>query len=129
MELISFFGSYFIWHYTQAIEDFIGISRNFIWFLYNFFSIPVLLKTFFSPWKRLNEAYRKVFNIEEFLSSLVVNVLMRGVGIFIRAITLLLGLASLILAFVLCTVILLGWLVLPAIVILLFYQGITEFFL
>ncbi|MDD5357413.1 MAG: hypothetical protein PHS53_04675 [Candidatus Pacebacteria bacterium] len=128
MEIALFFEHYFTWHYSRALNAIVGIAHNFIWFLYHFFSVPILLKTFFSPWRRLNEEYRGGFNVEAIFSSFVVNTMMRIVGVLIRAVTLFVAF------FVLCVSILLSasflviWCFLPFLVALLVYQGFHELF-
>lgn len=126
MEIPLFFEYYFIWHYGRAIKEIYGIGRNFLWFLWHFFSIEVIAKTFFSPWRRMNEQYMRGFNLEAVLSSFIVNSLMRIVGVIIRAITLLIALFGLLTAILLFFVFLFLWLILPFIVVLLVYQGIHE---
>lgn len=45
--------SYIQWHYTDALRNIWGILTNFVWFFYNFFSVPLLLKTLIAPWHTL----------------------------------------------------------------------------
>lgn len=85
--------SYFSWHYGHAFVDMFHIWMNFFWFVFNFFSISTLIDTFFDPWKRMGEDYPKGFDIMGVISTLVVNLLMRVVGIMVRLIVLGIGLA------------------------------------
>ncbi len=116
--------SYFVWHYTIALKDLFNLSRNFLWFIFHFFSISVLLKTLFSPWQKLNETYKGGFDFNAFFETLIVNVLMRIVGFFIRLFMVIAGIISWILTFValLCTFVL--WIFLPFIIIILFISSI-----
>ncbi len=92
--------SYFAWHYGRAFTDMFYIWMNFLWFVFNFFSVSVLVHTFFDPWKRMGEAYPKGFDIAGVVSTFVVNTLMRAVGIMVRLIVLSLGFAIALFVFV-----------------------------
>jgi hypothetical protein len=105
--------SYFAWHYGQAFTDMFHIWMNFLWFVYNFFSISALIDTFFDPWKRMGESYPKGFDIAGVISTLVVNLLMRAVGIMVRLIVLGIGLAFAIFILIAGIVIGILWALLP----------------
>lgn len=92
--------SYFSWHYGRAFVDMFHIWMNFLWFVFNFFSISALLETLFDPWKRMGESYPKGFDIAGVISTLVVNLLMRVVGVMVRLIVLCIGLALALVVFV-----------------------------
>jgi hypothetical protein len=85
--------SYFAWHYGRAFWDMFHIWVNFLWFVFNFFSVSALIETFFDPWKRMGESYPKGLDIAGTVSTFVVNTLMRVVGIMVRLIVLCIGLA------------------------------------
>ncbi len=129
MELFSLAGSYVVWHYSSAIKDIAAISSNFFWFLYHFFSLPVIVRTFFSPWKRMHEEYKPGLHVEAFFSALIVNSLMRVVGVVFRTAVIFLGVLALLLAAFLCAVSFLAWVTLPFVLILLFYTGLKELLL
>lgn len=126
MQILSLISHYVFWHYSQALADIFAIWKNFAWFLYHFFSIPLLFKTFFLPWKHLNEGYHKGFNIGVFFSSLVVNTLMRFVGMIARAVTITAGVVSLSLHTLAGAVVVVLWLFLPLAVVLLAVFGLRE---
>jgi len=106
---------YFKWHYGRGFNELILILRNFFGFLVHFFSFKLLLKTFLSPWKRMNEPYEGGLNIESALSTLVVNLIMRAVGAISRFVILFLGTCLLILFAVLSFLFSIIWLFLPLI--------------
>ncbi len=111
---------YLSWHYTTAFSDMMNIWKNFFEFIYNFFSIPLLLKTLFSPWRRIREDYSR---IEDFFGNLVVNTLMRLVGAIIRLIFVVMGIVSMILCAVFGVLIFVFWLALPFILIYTLLEG------
>ena len=111
MSLFALPISYLLWHYVLAWGDLIRLYRNLSWFLWNFFSIRILLGTLFSPWHRMRE--RKSKDTAGFLGSLILNGILRFIGLGARTGTILCGLITLV-VFSLCFVALLAlWLVVP----------------
>ena len=74
---------------------------NFIKFWWYFFSIPLLLKTLFSAWHRDATKYPKGFALKEFSQALIFNLLSRFIGAFVRLITIIFGLAIMLIFIVL----------------------------
>ena len=116
MDFIIFISRYSLWHYTEALRDFFNAWRNLIWFVFYFFSTSVLLRTLFSPWKKIHETYLKNLDLEELMGSLIVNTLMRVVGAAFKSFIILLSLVAF--AFVLTagSAALLVWLLFPLLV-------------
>jgi len=121
MDILLYFLRYIIWHYTRAIKDLFINWINFIWFTFNFFSISLLLKTFFSPWKRLGEARKGFFDF----TFIIIDIIMRLFGMLLRSITIIIGMVSV------CVVILAGpialavWIVWPIAIIYFLSKGLT----
>lgn len=111
--MLSFLPYYLAWHYSRALHEMYGVFGNFIWFFYNFFSIPTLLATLFAPFKRMDEGYKKGLNLEAFFETLIVNTLMRLVGMFLRLVLILMGIISLALVCVGYVFVLVAWLFAP----------------
>ncbi len=126
MRFTFIFFNYLTWHYGRALSEFDAIYKGLINFVYNFFSIPVLLKSFFAPWRRLGEDYPKdVLKIEEMASVIVINFLMRLVGMLMRAILIIVGAFSWLSMIILYPVLLILWLALPFIIIFLLIAGVA----
>lgn len=123
MSLLELPFSYLLWHYVYAWADLVRLYRNFSWFLWNFFSIPLLSKTLFSPWKRLQEAAQK--DTAGVLGSFILNTLLRFVGFFARILTLCLGFVSLALFLFAGVVFLIIWPLLPLLAIFSTVMGIV----
>lgn len=84
---------YFLWHYTRALRAYTKIWFTWLWFINRLFSIPLLVRTLFSPWKRITEDEPTGFDIERFFENVAVNVMSRLVGAFVRIPLIILGLA------------------------------------
>ena len=122
-------GRYFIWHYGRAISDLTRIYRNLIAFIFNFFSVSILVNSYFAPWRRLSEDYpAKSVDLFNYFSTFLVNIIMRLVGIFMRTVIIVLGIAVTLLVILSYPIILLFWIVLPFAVIIIFFIGFGLFF-
>ncbi len=123
MNLVLFLSQYLMWHYTLAYRDIAATYLNFTWFIAHFFSMPILLRTLFSPWKRINTGHRK-FDFEDWATSIVFNIMSRIVGAIVRSIFLVIGttLLGLLTVFFLCFLLL--WCLLPVLVWYMLYYGI-----
>lgn len=117
---------YIKWHYSRGFNELIIITRNFFGFLMHFFSFKLLLKTFFSPWKRMGEHYKKGLHIEETLSTLLVNLIMRAVGVVSRLVVVISGTLVLIVFMIISFATSVIWLLIPLLLISLF---LAAFFL
>lgn len=116
---------YLFWHYSVALVRFTAIYRDIVFFMSDFFSLSVLLKSFFAPWRRLSEPYPEdKFNISEILAVFVVNSLMRLVGIIMRSIIIIAGLMVLFLVIIFYPILLVLWLALPLLIVILLAAGI-----
>jgi hypothetical protein len=120
-------GYYLWWHYTTALVDFGGVVRNLAWFLWNFFSIPLLLKTLIAPWRRLVDTEVSKSGIETLLSHVIINTVMRIVGLGARVVTISFGVLSLILLCAGAAIALVGWLLLPLIIAVLVLLALARF--
>jgi|SRR3989344_1779381 len=126
MNYLLIFPSYFFWHYGEAFKDITRIWTNFIWFTFNFFSIPLLLPTFFSPWRRIREERVKgTLHLEDIAGVILTNTVMRLVGMFLRAIILLLGILFVFTVFWIGVCFYVVWIVLPVLVPLSLFYGLS----
>lgn len=128
MPLLALPFEYLWWHYTLAWRDLGAIWGNYLWFIYHFFSIPVLIRTLFSPWKRLGESYPERFNLGATLATFFINSLMRLIGGVIRLALLIFGFAVYLLVILLGVITFVLWLVLPLIIILALILGLALLF-
>lgn len=116
MNPLAFISTYIVWHYTQALSGTVRLWLNALWFVQHFFSLPLLAKTLFSPWRRLNETYQGGLNFENIASLIIVNTLMRLVGAVIRLFVIAIGLIAFITAFLGGIVFFVIWLLAPIVI-------------
>src|SRR3989338_1873872 len=111
--------AWFFWHFYEMPQFLLLMWKNYIWFGANFFSIPLLLKTFFSPWRRYAWRYPKGFDPGEFFSTLISNVFSRLVGAIVRSFLVIVGIIVQIFILVAGGVVFLLWILIPLILVLL----------
>lgn len=112
------------WYYSGAIRGLIRIWKNFIIFVREYYSIPLLLRTLFYPWRRDITKYGGGFSFKKFFETLIFNLISRGIGFFIRSITIVIGLICLIGVIVLGILALIFWLILPLILLFFIIVGL-----
>ena len=124
MNFSLFITQYSLWHYGRGIKSYFSNWGNLLWFTYHFFSIPLLVRTLFSPFERMSDEYRKGLDLGAFFSTLLINTIMRLVGAAVRGVIVVIGLISL--AFVLAAglVLLIAWILMPFIMLALLLLGI-----
>lgn len=124
MRFLQVFFKYFKWHYSKAIISSIYLWKNLTLFLLNYFSIKTLLLNFFTPWRRISNTYPKWYSFKEYFSTLLLNTLMRIVGMFIRFFVIILGLISTFVFIVSYPLALIIWLILPVVILAIIITGI-----
>ncbi|MFZ2621341.1 MAG: hypothetical protein WAX85_00040 [Minisyncoccia bacterium] len=125
MYLLLVLPYYLSWHYGRAFSDIKNIWKNFMIFFYNFFSIPLLFFSLFSPWQRMRDNYSAEFTVENILGTILVNFMMRLVGAVVRSFFIIIGIISIILCLILGFVIVYVWILLPFILIYTLMYGVA----
>ena len=120
MKTILIILGYLRWHYGKAIISLTIIWKNFLNFIFNFFSINLLFKNFFDPWKRMTDSYPSSFDLKKYFYAFMTNMIVRVVGMLMRGFLIIIGLAVYVLFALLYPVTLIIWLVLPLFVLGLF---------
>lgn len=129
MSLLKVLRDYLIWHYTTALIDILYIWWNYIWFVNHIFSVPDVLRSWISPFKRLQEDKVNLLKSpEEFFSNLFINIIMRIVGTFIRTALLFIALCFFAVVFAFGVTFILIWMILPILVGYFFINGIQLLF-
>lgn len=117
------FIQYLSWQFLETPIAILNAWRNFLLFNLNYFSIPLLLKTLFSPWRRYKMSYGKGFDAGRYFEALFSNLIFRIIGAIMRSFLIIVGLF--VEFFIICIglIVFLGWLLLPVLLILGFYHG------
>ncbi len=121
--LIPFYAK---WHYTEGLRDLYRNWKSFVLFVIHFFSLRLLFLTWLSPFGRLNEEYKKGFDLEGFLETLIVNTMMRLVGFVLRTFVIVSGLVSLVAVVLLGPVLFILWVFTPFIVLILLVESLVN---
>jgi hypothetical protein len=115
--------AYAAWHYLRAWGDLWRVYGNVSWFLANLFSIQILSKTLFSPWRRLREGTSK--GVAGIFGRIIMNTLTRLIGVAVRSGTILCGIFSLVLWTLLSALLLILWVILPFAVVAMILFGLV----
>lgn len=126
MKILLIIPYYLSWHYSRALKNFVSIWFNLVSFVFSFFSVPTLFKTLFAPYKRLKEEYSGGFDPEDFFGTIIVNTLMRIVGLFLRSILIIIGLICTISTFILGGFSFFIWLLLPILIPFIFFVSLIS---
>ena len=110
---MSIFLQGLIWQFFDMPKAILKGWQNFLLFNLNYFSVPTLLKTYFSHWRRYSYPYGKAFEFWKNIETFVFNMMSRIIGAILRTVFIIIGLAIEILIVLMGITIFLGWLVLP----------------
>lgn len=115
--------TYFSWWYGDGLIRFWQAIQIMTEKVYSFFSITLLLRTIFDPWKR-DAYYIENAAIDIRIKIWFNNLISRVIGFIIRLFTIFAGLVVTSVFFIFLIVILLGWVFLPIVVIFLIINGL-----
>jgi len=119
---------FWTWYYTTAVKGLIHIWKNFIIFIKQYYSIPLLLKTLFYPWRRDITKYRRGFSFKFFFETLSFNLISRSIGFIVRFFAVITGVICLLAVIILGILALIIWIVLPVVLLLLIIIGLLFLF-
>lgn len=105
MEIVILSFDYCAWHYSQALEDFFDVCANFLFLIHRTFSLPA---------KRINQQFPRWPG--------------RILGIVRAFLSIFAGFLITVIAFIIESILLLIWILLPLILLGLFYAAIRSIF-
>jgi len=108
---------YLIWQFFDVPGELIKAWKNFLLFNLNYFSISLLVKTFFSHWRRYKWFYGKGFDLGKYFEVFFSNLISRVLGAIVRSFLLLIGLIVEIFIVLAGLIVFVGWLIMPALLI------------
>lgn len=115
---------YLTWQFIDSPKAILGGWKNILSFNLNYFSIPVLLKTFFSHWRKYYYPYGKKWDPWRYFEAFVFNVLMsRLIGAILRTFFIIIGVLVEIFIILAGLVVVLAWLALPFLLVFGFIYG------
>lgn len=115
---------YLSWHFLKVPMAILSAWRNILIFNLSYFSVPLLLKTLFVPWRRTAWSYGKGFNARRFLEVFASNLISRILGAIVRSFVIFAGLITELALIALGPLVLLFWFVLPILIVFSFFYGI-----
>ncbi|MDD2697156.1 MAG: hypothetical protein PHE52_03325 [Candidatus Pacebacteria bacterium] len=105
---------YIVWQFFEVPREILKAWKNFLLFNLNYFSVPLLLKTFFSHWRRYRWSYGKGFDPGRYLETFFSNLISRVLGAIVRTFAIVIGILSEIGIFFGGVIVFFGWLLFPA---------------
>ena len=117
-----------IWQFFDMPRAILIGWKNFLLFNLNYFSVQLLLKTYFSHWHKYQYPYERVFEFWKNTEVFIFNMMSRIIGAIVRTFIIIIGIISEILIIILGLIIFLGWLILPALLVFGLFFGISLMF-
>ena len=128
MLFLSIVQHYFLWHYSRALKDVFHVWLNLLWFILHFFSIPQLLRSWASPWKRITTERGEKWNFEDLAGYLLIGLISRLIGFVIRTVVIVAGLLATLVVVLLGFMTYLFWITAPISIIGILVAGLTLLF-
>ncbi len=114
----NIFFQYLAWQFLEMPGNIIRAWGNFLKFNLNYFSISLLIKSFFVPWRRYSLHYGRGFDVINFFETLISNLIFRILGAIMRSFLIIIGLLAEVFVIFAGAFVFAGWLMLPLISIL-----------
>ena len=103
----------FIWYFFDVTKEILKGWRNFLVFNLNYFSLVLLLRTLFSPWRRYHYSYGKGFSPKRYINVFVFNMMSRLIGSLFRIGLIILGVLVEVFIVIAGIILTFGWILLP----------------
>ena len=126
--MLKVFFEYLKWHYLEISKGILAAWQNYLKFYLNYYSIPLLLKTLFSPWRNYRWVINNNFVIQERIEVFVSNLISRLIGAMMRIFLIVFGFLIEITVIAIGLILFLFWLFLPLIMLIGFIYGLQLLF-
>jgi hypothetical protein len=120
----NIFIQYLTWHFYDQPRKILKTWEGFLLFNLEYFSVFLLLKTFFSPWRQYTWSYPRGLDIPKYLETFFSNRISSILGAILRAPIIITGIIFEILILIIGFLIFLGWLVLPALLVFILIKNV-----
>lgn len=120
----AIFVQYIAWHFVDVPKEILNGWRNFLIFAFNYFSIGILVKTFFSHWHKYSLRYGKTISPSWYFEVFIFNMMSRIIGMMLRVFLIIAGVIFLLFVFFFGAVFLAVWFLLPFILFFFFLYGL-----
>lgn len=104
------------WHFYEMPAFLFVVWKNYLAFGLNYFSVPLLLMTLFSPWKKYQWVYPRGFGFKKYFEVFISNIYSRFMGALVRIALIIAGIIAQIIIFALGALALITWVLLPLII-------------
>ena len=108
------FAEFFTWWYSLGFVELLNKLSQLISGIWQKFSVPILLKTLFEPWRRIIEDAGG--SIQDKSRAFVDNLVSRFVGFSIRVIAIITALVLIIIASIMSVVLIVAWPLAPVLI-------------
>lgn len=116
------------WQYLDVPVFILRVWRNYLRFYLNYFSIHLLIRTLFAPWRRYKWSMGRGFDIGRWVEATISNTISRVLGAIMRTSLILVGIIIELFVFISGVFIFVLWLILPFLIIGGFCFGIKIIF-
>jgi len=113
------------WYYGEAAKNILLAWKNYLIFAINYFSIPLLLRTLFAPWRRDITKKPKGLDLKKLFEYFAFNAISRGLGFLVRFATIIVGALFLIFVAFAGLIFFLFWIFLPIFVLAFLIFGVA----
>lgn len=124
----NIFQKILLFQFFDIPKKILKIWKSFLVFNLNYFSAPLLLKTYFSYWRGYRWYYGRGFDFGRYLEAFFSNLVSRLIGAFLRTFLIIFGILGEILIFFLGLIFFFGWIFSPLLVIFGISYGIKFLF-
>ena len=113
----NIFVQYLAWQFADVPQAILTGWKNCLRFNLNYWSVPLLLKTLFSHWRRYRYSYGRGFNLRRYFEAFSFNMISRVLGTLMRSVLIIFGLLTEILVILVGAIVFFIWLILPLLLI------------
>lgn len=105
------------WHFFEAPKNIFNGAKNILFFNMEYFSIPLLFKTYFSYWHRFHWEYPRGFSFGKYAEVFFSNLISRILGAILRTFLIIAGILAEIIILFVCFSALILWIISPFLIV------------